>query len=230
MNMSEPSTSRLYDLWAWMYDWTFGALVRARQSRAIQQLHPLAGERVLDMGVGTGLMLNEYRPDITVVGLDISAGMLSKAAEKCVENGLTHCRLVRADAMLPPFADHSFDHIMISHTISVVSDPAKLMAWATRLLKPGGRIVLLNHFQSTWPVAAWVERVLNPMFVKIGWRSDLALEDVLRGADLDVEYCFKMRLIDVWRIVVLRRKGEVPPAQTAPVEQPAKRLALHLAR
>src|SRR5262249_17251200 len=107
------------------------------------------------------------------------------------------------DAMLPPFADGSFDHILICHTITVVSDPACLMRWAARLLKPGGTIVLLNHFQSTNPVVAWFERVLNPVFVKIGWRSGVAPEDVLRSTTLQVEYRFKMRMLDLWQIVVL---------------------------
>ena len=61
--------------------------------------------------------------------------------------------------------------MVLTHTVSVVSDPHRLMRWAARLVKPGGRIVLLNHFQSTHPVVAWFERALNPMFVKLGWRK-----------------------------------------------------------
>lgn len=201
--MKEAITSRTYDLWSKFYDLTFGALVVRRQWAAVAHLPVKSGDRVLDLGVGTGMTLPHYPRDVQVVGLDLSPGMLSKAARRCRQQNLGHCHLVRADAMFPPFAPQSFDHIVICHTISVVSDPRRLLAWAQQMIRPGGSIVVLNHFQSTQPLMAGLERLFNPLFVKIGWRSDLALEDVLEGSDLTVTYSFKLRCFDIWRIVVL---------------------------
>jgi phosphatidylethanolamine/phosphatidyl-N-methylethanolamine N-methyltransferase len=229
MRMTEAATSPLYDLWAKFYDHTFGALVRKRQVRALEQLRPAPGERVLDIGVGTGMTLRHYRRDITVVGMDLSSGMLGKARKKIRRDGLTHCKLVQGDAMAPPFEDHSFDHVMITHVVTVVSDPQKLMRWAQRMVKPGGRIVVLNHFLSPSPFLAWWEKKLNPMFVKIGWRSDLPLEECLLGTDLAVRYNFKMSQIDLWQIVVLgeQRPGDRPevtgahPGEVRPANRPS---------
>lgn len=219
--MKESITSKTYDVWAWFYDMTFGALVRNRQHRALQHLRAQPGDRVLDIGVGTGMLLPHYPRDVTVIGVDLSAGMLAKAADKKRQAGLDHCRLVRADAMTLPFAAESFDHIVITHTISVVSDPARLIEGATRLLKPRGRIILLNHFRSTSSVIAWFEKLLNPIFVVIGWRSDVALEDVLKLSELNVDYRFKTRLIDLWQIVVLTRsQPRRTPAPALPLTPP----------
>lgn len=204
MLMNEAATSRCYDLWSQFYDRTFGRLVHRRQLRAVDQLRPKAGQRVLDIGVGTGMTLCHYPKNVRVVGLDLSSGMLTKAVHKIRQHRLDRCLVVQADAMLPPFDDCSFDHIMISHTISVVSDPARLLRWARRLVKPGGRIVVLNHFQSPVAPVAWLERLANPLCTKVGWRSDLSLEECLASVDLHVQYRFKISLVDFWQIVVLR--------------------------
>ena len=212
--MSEPETSRLYDLWAKIYDHTFGALVHKRQAVAVEQLQCQSGERVLDLGVGTGMTLTHYPSHCTVVGMDLSPGMLGKAADKRRDGNLDHVHLVQADGMMPPFADGSFDRILITHTVSVVSEPQRLMQWAARLVKPGGRIVVLNHFQSTQPVIGKLEEVFNPLFVKIGWRSDLSLEETLDGVPLKLLYQFKLATVDVWRIVVLEKgAGEAERAE-----------------
>ncbi|MBL4700660.1 MAG: class I SAM-dependent methyltransferase [Phycisphaeraceae bacterium] len=201
--MRERSTKPMYDIWAWFYNWTFGALVRSRQRRAVQQLPFKPGDRILDLGVGTGLTLKHYPKDVTVIGMDLSHGMISKARVMCQERGYDHIKLVRGDGMNPPFAAQSFDHIIMCHTVTVVSDPARLLNQAARIVKPGGRIVLANHFRSTNSIMGWLEKFSNPFWVKIGWRSDVALEDVLKGVDLQFEYHFKHRFMDLWQIVCL---------------------------
>ncbi|MEE9405777.1 MAG: methyltransferase domain-containing protein, partial [Algisphaera sp.] len=180
-NMAEPTTSRVYDLWARFYDGTFGRLVHKRQARALMELRHAPGERVLDLGCGTGMTLHQYPDSMRVVGMDLSPGMLAKAAEKVDEHEMNHVQLILGNALETPFADGSFDHIVISHTISVVSEPNKLLHEAKRLVKPDGKIIVLNHFRSSKPLVGWFERVANPLFVKIGWRSDLTLEECLDG-------------------------------------------------
>jgi len=213
--MQESSTSGLYDLWSKIYDATFGALVHKRQQRAIEALGLKPGDRVLDLGVGTGMTLPLYPRDVEVVGFDLSGGMLRKAAEKAREQGLANTALVQADALLPPLADESFDHILITHVITVVSDPVRLLREAKRMVKPGGRVVILNHFTSTYAPVRFFERRLNPLFVKIGWKSDLELIHVLRGCPMGLACQFKTSVFDLWEIVVLCDSQQVA---TAPAE------------
>jgi len=107
------------------------------------------------------------------------------------------------DALRLPFADDSFDHVFISHVISVVSDPARLVREAQRVAKPGARIVIVNHFQSTNRFIAMVEKWLCPLCTKLGWRSDLALQDLIRQTGVSIDYRFKLESIDLWETVVI---------------------------
>lgn len=200
----DKAPKQTYDRWAGVYDRTFGRMVEHKLERALDQLHLKAGDRVLDLGVGTGATLPYYPKDVNVVGVDLSEGMLAQAHHRCETEGMTHCQLLCADALLPPFAPESFDHIVMAHTISVVPDPQRAIRCAARLLKPNGRMVLINHFLSECRPIRWAVRALNPLCLRLGWRSDLALNDVLSETDLQLEYFFRHKLFDLWQIVVLR--------------------------
>ena len=203
--MAESTTSRVYDLWSRFYDSTFGRLVHKRQVRAIEELHAQPGQWVLDMGIGTGITLQEYPHDVHVVGMDLSAGMLAKAREKARELDRPRTHLIQGDAMHPPFAESGFDHVLVTHTVSVVSDPPRLMRWVARLVKPGGRVVVLNHFRSESRPIGLAEQAINPLCMRIGWRSDLTLYECIDGVGLRLLYQYKLNRADVWRIVVLTR-------------------------
>jgi len=203
--MVEAKTGRLYDLWSRCYDGTFGRLVHKRQVRAIQELRAAAGERVLDLGIGTGITLEEYPAGVHIVGMDLSAGMLAKARQRAKQLDQSRASLVQGDAMRPPFAEGVFDHVLVTHTVSVVSDPPRLMRCCAELVKPGGRVVVLNHFRSEIRPIGLLEQAINPLCTRLGWRSDLTLHDCIDGCGLRLLHQFKLRRGDVWRFAVLQR-------------------------
>lgn len=226
MAMQQEKLTKTYDgWWSKFYDSFFTPLVASRQRRAIGQMKLKPGDRILDVGIGTGMTLMWYPRDVYVVGVDISIGMLEKAQQRKVENNLSNCHLIHADAMLPPFAQGSFDHALITHTVSVVPDPKKLMDWTKHVVKPGGRIVLSNHFRSTHPVFGRIERnVINPLCSAINWTHVMELEDLMKCADLELEYRCKTTALDFWQIVVManrpaRYRGHREAASHAPASQ-----------
>jgi len=201
--MQERTTRIIYNIWSHFYDALLTKLVQRRQEQAIARMELGPGEWLLDIGIGTGLSLAFYPRDVNVVGLDISEGMLARARERIDETNLSLARLTLADAMTLPFEDDSFDHILVSHVITVVSDPVKLVDEIRRVGKPGCRIVVINHFQSGNSMVALFEKWLCPLCQKIGWRSDLSLEDLMVKTGLDVDFRYKLDSVDLWETVFI---------------------------
>ena len=201
--MQEASTKKIYDVHSLFYDATFGRLVRRRIAKAISHMDIRDSDHILDLGIGTGVSLNYYPNRGRIVGVDLSSGMLREARKKIRERGLDHAVVFQADALHLPFADDTFDHVFMSHVISVVSDPFKLIHEAQRVAKPGARIVIVNHFQSTNRFIAMLEKWLCPLCTKLGWRSDLALQDLIRRTGVEVDYRYKLESIDLWETVVI---------------------------
>lgn len=201
--MQETTTKKIYDVQSIVYDATFGRLVRRRVGTAISHMNIADDDWVLDLGIGTGQSLNFYPRKGRVVGIDLSDGMLREARKKVRENDLAHVALVQANALQLPFPDDCFDHVFISHVISVVSDPVQLVKEAQRVAKPNARIVVLNHFQSANRFVAMIEKWLCPLCTRLGWRSDLALPDLIRRTNMQIDYRYKLESIDLWETVVM---------------------------
>jgi phosphatidylethanolamine/phosphatidyl-N-methylethanolamine N-methyltransferase len=217
--MQEASTRKIYDIHSMFYDATFGRLVKRRIERAIHHMNISETDLVLDLGIGTGVSLNYYPQHARVTGVDLSAGMLRKAREKIRERGLRHANAFQADALRLPFADDTFDHVFTSHVISVVSDPYRLIQEAQRVAKPGARIVIVNHFQSTNRFIAMVEKWLCPLCTKLGWRSDLALQDLVRRTGMEIDYRYQLASLDLWETVVITNNKSALPALAGHREQ-----------
>ncbi len=200
--MKETSTRKIYDIQSIVYDYTFGKLVKKRISRAIEHMKIQPGETVLDIGVGTGGALPFYPSHGKVMGVDLSSGMLREARRKIDEENYQNITVFQGNALELPFEDSSFDHIFISHVISVVSQPELLVREAQRVAKEGARIVILNHFLSTNRFVAMIEKWANPICQKIGWRSDLALADIIAKTQIEIDYRYKLRSVDIWETVV----------------------------
>ena len=210
--MQEASTRKIYDIHSVFYDATFGRLVKRRIERAINHMNVAPEDLVLDLGIGTGVSLNFYPSDRgRIVGVDLSAGMLREARKKIRERGLLTANVFQANALQLPFADDTFDHVFISHVITVVSDPYVLVREAQRVCKPGARIVIVNHFQSTNRFIGMVEKWLCPLCTKLGWRSDLALQDLIRRTGVEIDYRYKLESIDLWETVVITNNKSALP-------------------
>ena len=161
-----------YARWAPIYDAVCGpVMVRGRRAAA-QAAREIGGE-ILEVGVGTGLSFDDYDEKTSVTGIDLSEPMLRKAREKIAGGRYPFVRQVlKMDAHEMTFADASFDCVVAQFVITLVANPEQVLWECHRVVRPGGRIILVNHLYSERGVAAAIERWAAGKTRKLGLRPE----------------------------------------------------------
>ncbi len=183
--LDQASIVEAYRRWAGVYDTVFGGVSSKGRLRAVALANRLPGTDVLEVGVGTGLALPHYTRDKRVTGIDLSKEMLRKARERTRTDALTNVQaLHEMDAEATDFADDSFDIAVGMFVASVVPNPRRLLAEMRRLVRPGGDILLVNHFAAARGPRWWVERAMAPASRALGWHPDFAMDAIFSAEDL----------------------------------------------
>jgi len=200
---SAPQDAKLYGRFAGLYDGVFRRFFRPRIRRTLGHLDLAPGMRALDIGAGTGLSLPLYPRGVEVTAIDLSAEMLHEASDKVSAHHLNNVTLAQMDAQRLGFDDDTFDAALISFVVSVAPDPCELMREAVRVVRPGGRIGVVNHFRSPYPAIGQVEDLLDGLCRHLGWNTVLRLDPMLDGLPLRLTHRYRHhRIFDPWTIVV----------------------------
>ena len=193
--------ANVYENLASVYDIVFGPVLHPGRVDAIRRMGIKRDDRVLEVGVGTGINAALYPRDCAVTGIDLSSSMLEKAHDRIARKGVRNVRLMQMDAANLKFADDTFDIVYAPYVISVVPDPVAVTREMRRVCKPGGRIVILNHFLSSNSFVARIERGISPATVHIGFKSDLDLPAFLAQAELKPLSIEKVNVPRIWSLV-----------------------------
>ena len=193
----------VYDKVSIVYDLTYGPTLHPGRLQAIERMGIKAGDRVLEVGVGTGINLALYPREATVTGIDYTAAMLEKARERAARKNAAPVRLLQMDAADLRFADDSFDIVYAPYLISVVPDPVKVAQEMYRVCRPGGRVIILNHFLSPNRFLSRIERLISPATIHIGFKADLDLPAFLAQADLHPVSIEKVNWPRIWSLVTV---------------------------
>ena len=199
--MDYETINRAYAVLSPVYDFLFDKIFYPGRVAAIDLLEIQPGNRVLEVGVGTGLNLPLYSRDCNVTGIDISKEMLRKAEERVLTLGMVNTSLMVMDGSKLAFPDDSFDRVIATYVISAVPDPVKTLLEMRRVCKPSGHLVILNHFKSENPVIGMFEKLLAPVCTKIGFNTELKLMPLLERVALSPDQMHRVNLMNGWRLV-----------------------------
>ncbi|MEO5656833.1 MAG: class I SAM-dependent methyltransferase [Nitrospiria bacterium] len=226
--MDAAHVEKVYSSYSGIYDVIFGKVFHQSRCRAVDWLRLKPGDQILEVGVGTGLSLPLYPRWCRVTGIDLSEKMLLKGREKIARHRLGHVRVLRMDAGAMVFPSDRFDAVVAAYVMSAVPDPRRTLREMVRVCKPGGTIVLLNHFHAKHPLGARLERWLSPLCRQIGFRSDLELDGLLEGSGLRVLADRKVNPLGYWTMVqCINAKAEarIETRDAGPFHRPARAVA-----
>ena len=200
----------------------FGAVFQPGRRAIVDRMECSPGERILEVGVGTGLSLPLYPQNVRVVGIDISRDMLDQARDRLTRGGRqSAAELMVMDAENMAFEDNSFDKVVAMYVASVVPDPARLVDEMRRVCKPGGQIFIVNHFHSRNPLLRRVERLLAPLSKQLGFRPDFSLDRFLGQTGLDAMNICPVNLFDFSTMVEARNNKQDAAKIPAPALLPS---------
>ncbi|MCB9641310.1 MAG: methyltransferase domain-containing protein [Myxococcales bacterium] len=216
--MNLKSVKDTYRRYAKFYDVIFGAVLDAGRKAAIRTMKYGKGDRILEVGVGTGISLPMYPRDVKLVGIDISAEMLDVAHKRVSDQSLHNVESLRVmDAEQMDFPDQSFDKVIAMYVASVVPHPDRLINEMRRVCKPNGEIVIVNHFRSSHRVINGAEALLRPFANWIGFQPDVELDQFIADNNLDVLDIRDTDFLGHWKLIRCRNnlnpQATVPPAQ-----------------
>jgi phosphatidylethanolamine/phosphatidyl-N-methylethanolamine N-methyltransferase len=181
--LDKDMIAKAYARWAPVYDLVFGAVFERGRHAAIAAAERIGG-RILEVGVGTGISLPDYKRTNRLCGIDISEAMLRKAMERVAEFGLSNVEgLWVMDAEHLSFPDASFDVVVAQYVVTTVPNPEATLDEFARVLKPGGEIVLVSRVGAEEGLRKALERWFAPAARKLGWRTEFPFERYVRWAE-----------------------------------------------
>ena len=174
--MATQGVAAAYDRWAPVYDMVFGKVFSTGRRESIEAAERVGG-RVLEVGVGTGISLPQYSPDVRLVGVDIAEAMLRKACERVRRLSLDNVEKIAVmDAEALDLPDNSFDVVVAQYVVTAVPNPEAALDEFARVVRPGGEIVITTRIGAGKGLRGGIERTLMPITSKLGWRTEFSWE------------------------------------------------------
>ncbi|MBA2523791.1 MAG: class I SAM-dependent methyltransferase [Solirubrobacterales bacterium] len=207
MNEETARVRSLQDKAAAHYDRQISFFERVLFTDGRQWATSQARGDVLEIAVGTGRNFNHYASEARVTGIELSEEMLARARPRA-ERASAEIHLSLGDAQALEFEDGSFDTVLITLALCTIPDDRAAVREARRVLRPGGRLILLEHVRSPAPAVRAVQKVIEPLSVR--FEGDHLLRDpldYLAAEGFEIESAERLKLGIVERLIARKPRG-----------------------
>lgn len=202
MNLTEVKKS--YKFYSPIYNLFFKSCFNPGRKSAVNIINNELniGKEILEVGVGTGLSLPLYDSRFNITGIDISGEMLSRAKELVTKQKLSNVKnLFEMDAEKLTFQDNLFDTVVAMYVASVVPSLDNFMKEMIRVCKPGGNIIIVNHFASKNRVVNSVEQKMSKKPHVFGFNANFPIEPILSYDELHLVSKAKINMFKYWTLL-----------------------------
>lgn len=199
---------RFYNLYARLYDQVFGPALHDGRIRSIEILHPLPGERILEVGVGTGLTLPLYGAGVRVEGIDTAEKMLRIARrrrDRLPRWAAPSVSLSIMNAARLAYGDGTFDAVVANYVLTAVTDPVAVLGEIRRVLRSRGRLVVVNRIRARHPVLRRAEESFSGLFEQVGFSIDVDVKPLMIEAGFRIERAEKVNGFGHFKAIVARK-------------------------
>lgn len=210
LNHDEVVTA--YRRYGRLYNMIFGASMEPGRRKALAAMNCQPNERILEVGVGSGLALPGYPSHVHVTAIDLSPDMLRMARQVVEKHGLRNVDLQQMDAQQMLFDENSYDKAAIMYVATVVPDPRAMMAELRRVCKPDADIYVLNHFASRNPVIRTGEKLLLPLSKWLGFDAHFDMNRFIEDSGMELRSITPVIAFGYWKMIHLRNRPPAPAA------------------
>jgi phosphatidylethanolamine/phosphatidyl-N-methylethanolamine N-methyltransferase len=203
--VSKRHLQSVYTIWSKVYDSIVDKMFSFDRAKVINELNIKEGDKILELGVGTGLNLKHYSKGCTVYGIDFSLPMLEKAKQKKSKANVV---LKMSDASNLKFEDNFFDKVLVTYVLRVAPNPFIIMFEASRVSKENARFVILDQFKGRKKLLL---NLIEPIKLLLGWGKEYNLDELIKGTSWKLVKKEKFGKMSGTKLIVLINKKAIKP-------------------